>query len=70
MKRKWKQLPPGELEGTYAWSIPRLPCTWAIPTPIVDEERHQLRQDLMEYCERDTGTTVELVERLRKLAAE
>ncbi len=70
MKRKWKQLPPGELEGPFGWSIPRLLCTRAIPTPIVDQERHRLRQDLMEYCERDTGTTVELLELLRKLAAE
>ena len=73
MKRKWKQLPPGELEGPFGFSIPRPLLTSGhepIRTSIEDKERHRLRQDLMEYCERDTGTTVKLLERLRKLAAE
>ena len=32
-------------------------------------ERDQLRQDLLDYCERDTWATVRLVERLRDLAS-
>ena len=33
------------------------------------EERDRIRQDLLDYCERDTWATVKLVERLRELAA-
>ncbi len=36
---------------------------------IPEEERDRLRQDLLEYCERDTWATVKLLERLRELAA-
>jgi predicted RecB family nuclease len=32
-------------------------------------ERDQLRHDLLEYCKRDTWATVELMKRLRELAA-
>ncbi len=33
-----------------------------------EEERDRLRQNLLEYCERDTWATVKLLERLRELA--
>jgi hypothetical protein len=33
-------------------------------------ERDQLRQDLLDYCERDTWATVRLMERLRELAVQ
>ena len=36
---------------------------------IPEEERDRLRKDLLEYCERDTWSTVKLLERLRELAA-
>ena len=36
---------------------------------IPEEERDRIRQDLLEYCERDTWATVKLLERLRGLAA-
>jgi len=32
-------------------------------------ERDKLRQDLLDYCERDTWATVKLMERLRELAS-
>jgi hypothetical protein len=34
---------------------------------IAGEERDRIRQELLEYCERDTWATVKLVERLREL---
>jgi len=73
MKRKWKQLPPGELEGPFGFSIPRPLLTSGhepIRTSIEDKERDRIQQDLLEYCERDTWATVNLLQRLRKLAAE
>ncbi|UCC73719.1 MAG: DUF2779 domain-containing protein [Gemmatimonadota bacterium] len=36
---------------------------------IPADERHQLRRDLLEYCEQDTRAMVMLVRRLRELAA-
>jgi hypothetical protein len=35
---------------------------------IPQHERDRVRQDLLNYCERDTWATVRLVEELRKLA--
>ena len=35
-----------------------------------EEERDRVRQDLLDYCERDTWATVKLLERLRELATE
>ena len=35
---------------------------------IPEEERDRIRQDLLDYCERDTWATVKLLERLRDLA--
>lgn len=37
---------------------------------IPEEERDRIRQDLLDYCERDTWATVKLLERLRELAGE
>jgi predicted RecB family nuclease len=37
---------------------------------IPPAERDRLRQDLLDYCERDTWATVQLMARLRELAAE
>jgi predicted RecB family nuclease len=36
---------------------------------IPQEERERVRQELLDYCERDTWATVMLLERLRALAA-
>ena len=35
---------------------------------IPEDERDRVRQDLLEYCKRDTWATVKLLERLRGLA--
>jgi len=35
---------------------------------IPRQERDRVRQDLLNYCERDTWAMVKLVERLRELA--
>src|SRR5207247_10330250 len=37
---------------------------------IPRQERDRVRQDLLDYCERDTWAMVKLVERLRELAEE
>jgi hypothetical protein len=36
---------------------------------IPEEERDRIRQELLDYCERDTWATVKLLERLRGLAS-
>ena len=36
---------------------------------IPPEERHRIRQDLLDYCERDTWVMVKLLESLHTLAS-
>ena len=36
---------------------------------IPDEERDRLRQDLLDYCERDTSATVKLLQQFRELSS-